>query len=323
MPTSPSLSSQPLISFIVTTYNLPVAMLKECLDSILTLSLSQSEREIIVVDDGSLQSPFDELEAYRDRIIYVRQPNQGVSMARNMGIHISTAQYIQFVDGDDYLIKTPYEHCLDIVRYKDPDIVLFDMTSQEGQQLDLQSEEPQDGAHYMRHNNLHASVCGYIFRRNLLLSLEFTKGVVYGEDEEFTPQLILRAELLYCTKAKAYFYRQHDQSMMHSKGKRSTVKRLSDNISVILHLRDIADTLPATERDALQRRVAQLSMDYLYNTIKATRSRKYLNKAIKQLRAHGLFPLPAKDYTKKYKYFRRMVNHPAGRYLLLIAIPLL
>ena len=35
----------PLVSFIVTTYNLPLEYLKECLDSILQLTLSDKERE--------------------------------------------------------------------------------------------------------------------------------------------------------------------------------------------------------------------------------------------------------------------------------------
>ena len=34
----------PLVSFIVTTYNLPLEYLKECLDSILQLTLSDKER---------------------------------------------------------------------------------------------------------------------------------------------------------------------------------------------------------------------------------------------------------------------------------------
>ena len=44
---------KPLISFILTYYNLPVEMLIECIESILALSLQADEREIIVVDDGS------------------------------------------------------------------------------------------------------------------------------------------------------------------------------------------------------------------------------------------------------------------------------
>ena len=40
----------PLISFIIPYYNLPKQMLKECLESILALTLNNKEKEIIVVD---------------------------------------------------------------------------------------------------------------------------------------------------------------------------------------------------------------------------------------------------------------------------------
>ena len=66
-------TQQPLVSFIVTCYNLPVDMLCECIDSILKLSLQPDEREIIVVDDGSEVSPMNDLLKYGDDIIYVRR----------------------------------------------------------------------------------------------------------------------------------------------------------------------------------------------------------------------------------------------------------
>ena len=103
----------PLVSFIVTTYNLPLEYLKECLDSILQLTLSDKEREIILVDDGSDICPLNDLSEYLVHIIYLRQANQGVSVARNYGMMIAKGRYIQFVDGDDYLIQSAYEHCLE------------------------------------------------------------------------------------------------------------------------------------------------------------------------------------------------------------------
>lgn len=42
-----------LVSFIITTYNLPPDRLEECIGSIMKLSLNPKEREIILVDDGS------------------------------------------------------------------------------------------------------------------------------------------------------------------------------------------------------------------------------------------------------------------------------
>ena len=45
----------PLVSFIITTYNLPSEYLEFCLKSILQLSLNPKEREIIIVDDEQMR----------------------------------------------------------------------------------------------------------------------------------------------------------------------------------------------------------------------------------------------------------------------------
>ena len=84
-----------------------------------------------MIDDGSELSPIQDLMDYQDDIIYLRQRNQGLSMARNKGIQIATGKFIQFIDGDDYLLQTAYEHCLDLVRYHNPDIVYFELTDKE------------------------------------------------------------------------------------------------------------------------------------------------------------------------------------------------
>ena len=117
MPTAQTISSTPLITFIITAYNLPPDMLKTCVESIERLSLAMKEHEIILVDDGSDIPAIDNLPDHADHITYIRQAHQGLSAARNMGLRCATGQYIQFVDGDDYLIQAPYGHCLDIVRY--------------------------------------------------------------------------------------------------------------------------------------------------------------------------------------------------------------
>ena len=53
---------RPLVSFIVTYYNIPSEMLRECLDSILSLSMKEEEREILLIDDGSERSPIEDIK---------------------------------------------------------------------------------------------------------------------------------------------------------------------------------------------------------------------------------------------------------------------
>lgn len=311
----------PLVSFIITTYNLPKEYLAECLRSILQLSLNPREREVILVDDGSDMAAISELLDYQDDIIYLRQCNQGLSIARNRGLQIATGKYIQFVDGDDYLIQVSYEHCLDLVRYHNPDIVHFNFTNTKVEKDILyQYSEPISGSIYLHNNNLCAAAWSYVFKSKLLQNLRFTPNILH-EDEEFTPLLFLKAERIITTDTKAYFYRKRGNSIIHEDNKRHNLKRLADTEQVIYHLQTKSNYLPENERIALNRRIAQLTMDYLYNSIVLTRSNKHLEETIKRLHNKGLFPLPEKKYTKKYLMFAKAINSKIGRKLMLITLP--
>ena len=324
---TPLQEAQPLVTFIVTYYNLPIPMLCECINSILALSLSSDEREIIVVDDGSETSPMNGLMQYGTDILYVRQQHLGVSVARNNALRMAHGQFIQFVDGDDCLLKEPYNHCLDLIQncQQPIDVVMFDFTKT----LPIKNKESYhdsaliNGSEYMRNHTIHGAVWGCLFRQAVRSELEFTPGIEYGEDEEFTAQLMVRAEVVCITDAQAYYYRQRKASAVHQLNDNKKAKRLNDSLEVIVKLHLMEDRLPHTDRLALQRRVAQLTMDYIYNTIMLTHSRKALDSCLEELRQQGLFPLPDRDYTQKYKWFRRMTNSSVGRTILLNALPLM
>ena len=311
---------KPIISFILPYYNLPLDMLYECIESILALSLEANEREIIVVDDGSDDSPVNALMKYGDEITYIRQRNLGLSEARNTGIQMASGRYLQFVDADDYLIKEAYEHCLQIVRNQNPEMVAFDFTSTPSKTCEYKDSSMQSGNHYMRYQNIHGMACGYMFSRSILGNLRFTSGI-YHEDEEFTPMLMLRAENIIVTNAKAYYYQKRSNSITNKTDSNNIRKRLSDLKNIIQRLHSAADRMPIDDKTALQRRVAQLTMDYIYQVIYQTRSREELESEIGDLTHKGLFPLPEMAYTAKYTCFRRLSNTSVGRALLLRIIP--
>ena len=315
--------AQPLVTFVVCYYDLPMQMLCQCVDSILALSLQREEREIIVVDDGSDISPTNALMQYGDDIIYVRQKHSGLSAARNMGINMARGRYLQFVDGDDRLMTEPYNHCLDILRsHEDADMVVFDFTSSTDVSTTYTDGPVLSGTDFMRHHNIHGSACLYLFRQKTLSELRFTPGI-FHEDEEFTPQLLLRAERVYPTDAHAYYYCQRPNSITSTNDEQKVQKRLDDLHAITHRLYLLADRLPQNDRLALRRRVAQLTMDYLYQIIMQTRSAQQLDTRIAMLRNEGLFPLPDENYSQKYVWFRRMTSTALGRTLLLHSLPLL
>jgi len=307
-----------LISFIIPTYNVEETLLQQCLASIQQLSLSKKEREIIVVDDGSPVPCPITATWWDDDIIYVRTPHQGLSAARNIGLDIAKGKYIQFVDSDDMLLQAAEEHCLDHLRFAEPDIVMFHLTSKLPDPNKAPSHEPAtnvacvDGATYMRNNNLRGSVCGYIFRKTLLGSLRFKNNLLH-EDELFTPQLILKAEKLYDLDVEAYYYRRRKNSITHTTDDPWTRQRLDDTEAIIAELNRMTDALPQAEREALQRRVAQLTTDYLYNTARLTRSWQQVHSRMKRLKNKNVYPLPEKKYTWKYQILRLIYENIASR----------
>lgn len=316
------MEENPFISFIIPVYNIPTEMLCDCLDSILQLSLRKTEREIIIVDDGSKLSPLNVLSDYLDDIIYIRQKNGGLGNARNRGLQNATGQYIQFIDADDALIVNQYEHCLDIARFQKPDMVMFEFSRKEKSQKVYTDQKLMTGRYLLRHHNIKATACGYLFKQSILGNLRFTLNV-YHEDEEFTPLLILRAGSVLLTDAEAYYYRTREDSITTSKDMRNTVKRLNDFKAIIYRLYQFAAVIPGSDRMALLRRVHQLTMDYIYKVIVETRNKHYLDRQLDELRKKGLFPLADKDYTTKYKWFRRLTNTKIGLAFLMRTLPLI
>lgn len=56
---------------------------------------------MIVVDDGSTDKTPKKVKSFGNKLIYLRQENQGGSAARNRGIEIATGKYVVFLDSDD------------------------------------------------------------------------------------------------------------------------------------------------------------------------------------------------------------------------------
>ena len=87
------------VSVIMPAYNSEV-YIRESIDSVLAQSFS--DFELIVVDDGSTDTTAAIVESYTDRRIrLIRQPNQGVSVARNTGLEAAKGEFITFLDSDD------------------------------------------------------------------------------------------------------------------------------------------------------------------------------------------------------------------------------
>lgn len=90
--------ANPLISVIIPVYNREHCI-KRAVDSVLAQSFK--DLEVVVVDDGSKDRSHEILQGYGGVIRLMRQPNGGVSAARNTALRMARGRWIAFLDSDD------------------------------------------------------------------------------------------------------------------------------------------------------------------------------------------------------------------------------
>jgi glycosyltransferase involved in cell wall biosynthesis len=93
-----SIENKNSVSVIITTYNRRHTI-ERAIDSV--LNQTHPADEIILIDDGSTDGTDQLIKRKYPNIIYIRQENQGVSHARNLGISQSKSQWIAILDSDD------------------------------------------------------------------------------------------------------------------------------------------------------------------------------------------------------------------------------
>jgi glycosyltransferase involved in cell wall biosynthesis len=86
------------ISAVIPAYN-HAHFIAFALDSI--LAQTRPPDEIFVIDDGSTDNTAAVVEQYGSRVKYVRQRNAGVGAARNLGVRLTSGDWIAFIDADD------------------------------------------------------------------------------------------------------------------------------------------------------------------------------------------------------------------------------
>ncbi|MBD0336306.1 MAG: glycosyltransferase family 2 protein [Cyanobacteria bacterium Co-bin13] len=126
----------PQVSIVVTCYNQA-----HCLDQAVASVLNQSfaDLECLILDDGSTDSTREVAQAWvaaDSRVQYFYKENGGVSSARNLGAQKAQGEWVQFLDGDDWIHEDKIrfqlshldalDHPEDIVFYSDYERVFLD-----------------------------------------------------------------------------------------------------------------------------------------------------------------------------------------------------
>lgn len=197
-----------ILSIIVPVFNVE-RYLAKCLDSLLSQDIDRDSYEIILIDDGSTDTGGEICDGYasnNENITVFHQKNQGLSVARNVGLGKARGKYVLFVDSDDFLeenilgvlVEEMGELELDILRFKYRRV-------QEGEDLPheivvyqhpISQQDVYDG-HDFLFNRLGKGCYAWQFlihREHLVQNeLYFRPGIIF-EDTEWTPRLLEKAK---------------------------------------------------------------------------------------------------------------------------------
>lgn len=117
----------PLISIVIPCYNVE-QYIDRCMETIVNQTIGIENLEIILVNDASTDATLDKLkkweEQYPEQILVISyEENLRQGGARNIGMQYASADYIGFVDSDDWIELDMYETLYQPVKQKSYDIV--------------------------------------------------------------------------------------------------------------------------------------------------------------------------------------------------------
>ncbi len=115
----------PKVSVIIPAYNV-ASYIGETLDSVFAQTFADTE--VIVVNDGSPDTEDMEraLARFNDRLTYIKQENQGASVARNTGLSAAQGKFIAFLDADDLWLPNYLNEQIKFMIERDCDLVCSD-----------------------------------------------------------------------------------------------------------------------------------------------------------------------------------------------------
>ena len=324
-----------LVSFIIPHYNLQREYLQRCVASIVAQGIDVEDYEIIIIDDGSATPPEWVVGSFAPaNVTLIKSSNGGPGAARNRGIDEAQGEYIQFVDADDSLVPESFGRLAQLLKSEKPDILQHGYRICHTEEQMLQpantATKPRyytSGAEYVSQNNLSGSPCIYIFKRALATehNIHFAEKVLH-EDEDFNIKIYHYGGRLIVSNAIAYNYYQRGNSITTSSNAVHEGKRINDLFSLLRRVvdfrRDTEKECTAMQRAALDRKLAMLTVDTLLNIFYNGKSASETENVCRnRLHALGLYPLPAKNYSLKYKLFAALANSRRGLKLLRAILP--
>ena len=253
------------VDVIIPVYNVE-PFLRRCLDSV--RKQTYKNWRAICVDDGSTDgcpAILDEYAAKDSRFVVLHQENGGLSHARNEGMAIADAEYIMFVDSDDFIhpqtlslsVKLIERDGTDIVSwYKDVlyiNVQLRLLRKYHRNTIDarpwrmwlryhtrmIRSVVTDDALKYAsdwRHPDQkfslkHCYVWRHLIRRSLIKDMKFIEGLKY-EDIPWWSELLAKPVKATITHLPLYYYYYNNSSISQAT---EGISRLTDQLKGLYH----------------------------------------------------------------------------------------
>lgn len=225
------------ISIILPIYNVG-NYLARCLDSLLSQNYPQVE--IILVNDGSKDDSLAICQQYAakdSRIVIIDKENEGVAIARNVGMEAATGEYITFVDPDDWVEPEMYQSlmthlkkwdapiCLcnfykDTKRKSQPKLFEFENECLENEEIAEKLINDMIGMPDLlpKYGMVMGSVWRGLYNRQFIEEnhLRFVPKLTIMEDLVFMVQVLLKCQKVAIDSGVWYHYVQHASSALHS-----------------------------------------------------------------------------------------------------------
>lgn len=271
-----------LISVLIPVYNVPEQYLRRCLNSIKNQTFS--DIEIIIVDDGSERlcaGICDEFAEKDSRFTVIHKKNQGLSSARNTAYENSHAQWVMFVDGDDWI---ELDTCRKLSAYLNQqlDILVFGIYRDSKKnsckyQMPYYKKEVYTGEECKELRNKILDYTSYLstayaklYRKNFLDKhfLEHDSELKSGiEGIEFTYRVFDKAEKILITQYYGYHYIFNETSLSARPTDQSNRLILSGIKKIKLYM----------EENRHGKQVLSLLYQRIIYLIMATATRSYFN----------------------------------------------
>lgn len=255
------------LSIIIPVFN-GEKYIKRAVESI--LNQAESGIEIVIVDDGSTDNSYLICEQFVKKynsIKLIHSENKGVSHARNLGISRADAEWVSFLDADDYLLESALS-VMSKFSTAYEDIVVFNYKRDSGI-TELNEEKKSitsveainvllDFAGYrellptaMREkHSVFTSCWAKMYRRSVIdvNSIKFQESLALSEDMCFNLRCFNNAYNILVVSKEVYNYSDNPESVTHSFSERKFLGRKE----LIKYLDGVKD-IPKECEDAKQK----------------------------------------------------------------------